>query len=144
MDGMARAVLVWMARTFSLAGLLRYAPSILDSFFEGRALTLHSREVGGTDNGVYRIQLAMLEFDDVPANSAHDSSATAGTATSSVTPTVTSTNSNKHPNYPVSSIISIVEHGTAANIALAFVHGYAIYLWVMNVVHFTRIRPRII
>lgn len=89
-----------------------------------------SQEVGGKDNGLYQIQLAMLEFDDIPSDADHNSSAT---ATSSGTPAATSTNSNAHPDYPVSSILSIVEHGTAARtFSLEILLVYGIYTMLFS------------
>ncbi len=108
-------------------------------------MTPLSQEVGGTDNGVYHVQLAMLEFDDIPSDSGHDSSDTTGTVTSSGTPAATSTQSMKPPNNPVSSILSIVEHGGAAHaLRLGVLHVYAIYIVAMHVLLFTRVRGRII
>lgn len=114
---------------------------------DGKSLLLSwtSQEVGGTDNGVYRIQLAMLEFDDIPSDSGPDSSPTVGAATSSGTSAVTSTHSKKPPSDPISSVISIVEHGSAANaFDLGLVHGCAIYVVAMHVLLYTRVRVRII
>ena len=87
----------------------------------------------------------MLEFDEIPSDSDHHPSATAGVATSSGTPAATSTKGNKHPNVPISSILSIVEHGTAANtFHLGLLHGYAVYILAMQVLLHTRMRGRII
>lgn len=84
----------------------------------------------------------MLEFDDIPSESGPDASAT---ATSSGTPTATSTQSRKPPNDPVSSILSIVEHGSATNaIGLGILHGCALYVLAMHVLLYTRVRGRII
>ena len=87
----------------------------------------------------------MLEFDDIPSDSSHDSSDPTGTGTSSGTPAATSTQSKKPPNNPVSSILSIVEHGGAAHaLGLGVLHVYAIYVVAMHVLLFTRVRGRII
>ena len=87
----------------------------------------------------------MLEFDDIPSDSDHDPSATAGIAISSGTPAATSTKGNKHPNYPMSSVLSIVEHGTAAHsFHQRILHGYAVYILAMHVLLYTRMRGRII
>ena len=87
----------------------------------------------------------MLEFDDIPSESGPDASATSGTATSSGTPTATSTHSKTPPNDPVSSILSIVEHGSAANaFGLGVLHGCALYVFAMHVLLYTRVRRRIV
>lgn len=87
----------------------------------------------------------MLEFDDIPSDSGPDSSPTVGAATSSGTSAVTSTHSKKPPSDPISSVISIVEHGSAANaFGLGLVHGCAIYVVAMHVLLYTRVCVRII
>lgn len=114
---------------------------------DGKSLLLSwtSQDVGGSNNGVYRIQLAMLEFDNIPLESNPDPSATAGTTTSSGTPSATSTHIKKPPSNPVSSILSIVEHGSAAHaFSRGLLHGFAVYILAMHMLLCTRVRGRII
>lgn len=87
----------------------------------------------------------MLEFDDIPSDSGPGASATAVTATSSGNVAATSTHSKEPPNDPVSSILNIVEHGTAANaFGLGLLHGCAIYVLAMHALLYTRVHGRIV
>lgn len=104
-----------------------------------------SQEVGGTDNGIYRIQLAVLEFEDIPSDSGPIASATAAPTTSSRTSAATSTYSKKPPNEPVSSILSSTEHGSATNaVGLGLFRGSAVYVLAFHALRYTRGRGRIL
>ena len=86
-------------------------------------LTALPQEVGGNDNGLYRVQLAMLEFDDIPSDPDHDSPAT---ATSSSTPAA-------------SSVLSTPEHGNAAKVfGFGFLHRYTMYILALHVLVYSR------
>lgn len=104
-----------------------------------------AQEVAGTDNGIYRIQLAVLEFDDIPSDSGRNPSVTVGTTSSSGTPAATSTSSRKPPNDPVSSIFSIVEHGSASKtLGLGILKSCATYVLAPHVLLYTRMRGLVI
>ena len=98
-------------------------------------MTPSSQEVGGKDNGLYQIQLAMLEFDDIPSDPDDESSGT---------PAATSTNGSQSPNQPVGSALSTVEHGTAVNnFSLGSFSWYALFVLALHVLLYTRVRGRI-
>ena len=90
-----------------------------------KTLTGLPQEVGGIDNGLYRVQLAMLEFDDIPSDPDHNSPAT---VTASGTPAASSV-----PNTP--------EHGNAAN-AFGFgsLRRYVMYILALHVWFHPRVR----
>ena len=99
-----------------------------------KTLTALPQEVGGTDNGFYRVQLAMLEFDDIPSDPDHDSSTTASSSGSPAT----STGTNKHPNIPVNSSPSIADHADA--FVLGILSGYAVCTLAVHVWFHPRVR----
>lgn len=97
-------------------------------------------EVNG---GVYQVQVAMLEFDDIPPDANPDSSETStGTAPSSDTPTAASSHRTK-PDLPINSVLSLIENGRAA-----YAHPFGpgtIFCWVFcflafQHLHFTSVR----
>lgn len=77
-----------------------------------------SQEVGGTDNGVYQIKMAMLEFDDIPSEAGSDPSPTTTTAI----PSATSASTSKHA------------------LGLGILHTCAMYVLAMHVLLYTRVR----
>ena len=66
---------------------------------------------GGTDNGLYQIELAVLTFDNVPPNHEAGSSPS---ATDSAEPSATSSARTSHTSshIPVSSVFAVIEKGT--------------------------------
>ena len=80
---------------------------------------------GGTDNGIYEILLATLEFDDIPHDPASTFSSAAAASPSSATPTGPPPG-GKRPDEPASWVYNKVEHGNAAlAFSLGSVLGYA-------------------
>ncbi|KAL9130476.1 MAG: hypothetical protein Q9217_001348 [Psora testacea] len=83
---------------------------------DGKYLLLSwtSQKVGGMDKGIYEIQLALVEFDDIPANP--DATAPAPTTSSSKTfPTKATETMNPHD--AVSSIFHKIKTGSASTLS---------------------------
>ena len=87
---------------------------------DGKNLLLSwtSQTSGGMDNGVYLIQLAVLQFGDIPQNPDAKPSTTAAapTGTDTATPVQTMPHETPHgkPHIPVSSLFAAVGKGAAA------------------------------
>lgn len=101
-----------------------------DAGQDGKNLLLSwtSQVTGGTDNGVYQIQLAMLAFDDIPPDpdsiSPSSSSATSSAGSAASSPSKVKGQGSGH--MPVSSVFAVVEHGRAT---LSSNMGISRYWW---------------
>lgn len=83
---------------------------------DGKNLLLSwtSQVTGGADNkGIYQVQLAVLEFDDIPHDADASSSATSTTSAATASATPTKTKIHGPPHIPLSSIYAVVEKGAA-------------------------------
>ena len=102
---------------------------------DGRNLLLSwtSQVVGGTDNGIYQIQLAILTFDNIPQKPAAGSSPSAATSAGLMRPSPTKVNGG-HPSVhvPVSSVLAAVGKGSGArNLELAlFSHWWVFFMLI--------------
>lgn len=103
-----------------------------DAGGDGKNLLLSwtSQKVGGTDNGIYEIQLAMIEFDDIPAEADVGASPTA-TESSSAKSNASPTHSKKPPQ-PVSSAFAAIEDRGARGMVLSSRLGLAAILIGLN------------
>lgn len=102
---------------------------------DGKNLLLSwtSQVTGGINNGIYQIELAMLTFDDIPPNPDTTSSPSSPSATSSAGPTASSptqVNGQGSSHIPISSVLAVVEHGSAA---LSLKLGSNNYLWYFTI-----------
>ena len=78
--------------------------------------TAQIQKSGGLDNGIYQVQLAVIEFDTVPQNPKNRPSSTATTEQSPGLSSATSTSSTK-PHVTMSSIWNAVEKGAAPHVS---------------------------
>ncbi|KAK4694375.1 hypothetical protein P7C71_g3195, partial [Lecanoromycetidae sp. Uapishka_2] len=79
---------------------------------DGKHLLLSwTEQTGGKNGGLYQVQLAMLEFDDIPANS--DAAPSPTVAGKPEGPTPSSTQKPTPPHVPVSSILAMIGKGSA-------------------------------
>lgn len=87
---------------------------------DGKNLLLSwtSQVTGGTDNGVYQIELAILVFDDIPPKPETASSSPSpsdASSTGSTAPSSTKANGHGPGHIPVSSVLAAVENGSATH-----------------------------
>jgi len=79
-------------------------------------LSWTSQVTGGIDHGIYQVELAMLAFDDIPADPDATSSPSSSSAISSAVPNPsppTQVNGQGSGHISVSSLLAVVEHGSA-------------------------------
>ena len=95
---------------------------------DGKNLLLSwtSQTVGGMDNGVYQIELAVLEFDDIPQSpDGKPSSTTVAPPRSTDAASPTKVAGHGTPHVPVSSLFAAVGKGGSARVQASF----PMYIW---------------
>jgi len=103
---------------------------------DGKNLLLSwtSQLVGGLDNGIYQIELAVLTFDDIPPSPQTDVSPSTTSSTRAAAPSAIETNPQTPQHIPVGAVFAFVEKGMGVR-ARSAVYPWGYLFMALSLLH---------